>query len=493
MPFARPTTTATPDEIFEQWVHVLSHAELLALLYVVRRTLGFKKTQDAISYTQFLHGITTRDGRVLDHGCGVRSRSTLAAALRRLEEWGLVRSTKAQTAAGDHATTSYALWFVGDDAPDAPPPPTRQVTKEGSTPGARGWYADRTTGSAQIVLPVVRRSYLQQTVETTNTTQQTVLSRRRAVARPPTPPFDSTDSTILTEGLATVTTREVSSSPVAAAVIPLSAEFGDDAPRASQTRVANMQRAAGLSDDALWPLLDDAAAIVRSKTPAITKRGRAGTIVRMPYLLATLRDLIAASDEETSPVPAPVWTAPLGSCASDASSPRTPDEPPGEGAGEALWSMVREEVRAVLTRENYATWFAPTHALALDDDVLCVAVPSPFHAAWLTQKLQGHVQRALERTGHGDVRVVYDGTPPETAPPAPSPTVPALSPLAAACASAAPAPAPEVIPPPVEARRSFPVVACPLCRAEPCRCRPAERARRGVTALSTVLALRSAP
>ena len=41
MPFARPTTTATPDEIFGEWVHVLRHAELLALLYVVRRTLGF--------------------------------------------------------------------------------------------------------------------------------------------------------------------------------------------------------------------------------------------------------------------------------------------------------------------------------------------------------------------------------------------------------------------------------------------------------------------
>jgi len=180
-------------------------------------------------------------------------------------------------------------------------------------------------------------------------------------------------------------------------------------------------------------------------------------------------------------VPAPVWTAPLGPRASDASPLHTPDDLPGEGAAGALWSTVRAEVREVLTRENYATWFAPTHVLALEGTVLHVGVPSPFHAAWLTQKLQGHVQRALERTGHGDVRVVYDGTPPETAPPAPSPAVPALSPLAAACAPATLPPAPEVVRSPVEARRSFPVVACPLCRAEPCGCSPAERVRCAVT------------
>ncbi len=158
MPFARPTTTATPDEIFEEWVHVLSHAELLALLYVVRRTLGFKKDQDSISYTQFLHGIVTREGKVLDRGCGIKSRSTLAAALRQLEERGLIRSVKTQTAAGDHATTRYALWFVGDDERDAPARIPSEAAGEGGTPAALGWCAHRTTGSAQIEPRVVRRS-----------------------------------------------------------------------------------------------------------------------------------------------------------------------------------------------------------------------------------------------------------------------------------------------------------------------------------------------
>jgi len=154
MPFARPTTTATPDEIFEEWVHVLSHAELLALLYVVRRTLGFKKDQDSISYTQFLHGIVTREGKVLDRGCGLRSRTTLAAALRRLEERGLIRSSKTQDAKGDRATTRYSLWFAGDD--------DQRATDCAATEG-QATDNDLATASpessARIVPPVVRRSY----------------------------------------------------------------------------------------------------------------------------------------------------------------------------------------------------------------------------------------------------------------------------------------------------------------------------------------------
>jgi len=139
----------------------------------------------------------------------------------------------------------------------------------------------------------------------------------------------------------TVMTAEGQSSLIAATVTPLPVEFsdGNDAPRASQTRVANVQHAAGLSDAALGSLLDDAA--------AITKRGREGTIMCIPYLLATLRALITVPDEGlalgegTSPVPAPVWPAPLGPRASDASPPHTPDDPPGEGAAGALWSTVR--------------------------------------------------------------------------------------------------------------------------------------------------------
>ncbi len=440
MPFARPTTTATPDEIFEEWVHVLSHAELLALLYVVRRTLGFKKDADSISYTQFLHGIVTREGKVLDRGCGIKSRTTLAAALRRLEERGLIRSYKTQDAKGDNATTRYSLWFAGDDDQGATDRAAVEGQAAGDDPTAaplRGstrivppQYDPRTTGSAPTVPPVVRGSYPQQTVETTNTKQQTVLSKRRGATRH-TAPLDSTDSTASMGVLTPTTTTGESLSPVAAVVADLSDEFGDDAPQASRTRVANMQRVAGLADADVLPLLAEAAAIARSQTAAITKRGRGGEIVRMPYLLATLRDLVVAPDiflansgvarpdprlagadpgPGAASAPALVRPAPSGPSAPGvaATAAVAGDDPPAGGAAATVWRAVLGEVREVLTPENYAVWFAPARAVALEDGVLRVAVPSPFHADWLAHKLRGRVQQALERTGHAGVRIAYD-------------------------------------------------------------------------------------
>jgi hypothetical protein len=40
--FLRPTTTPTPDEIFDVWLSELTGSELKVLLYIVRRTFGFK-------------------------------------------------------------------------------------------------------------------------------------------------------------------------------------------------------------------------------------------------------------------------------------------------------------------------------------------------------------------------------------------------------------------------------------------------------------------
>jgi hypothetical protein len=114
MPLVRPTTTPLPDEIFDLWAPRLGEAELKVLLYIARRTLGFRKNADAISLGQFLHGITTRDGRVLDHGCGVKNRTNLVRALQGLEAKGLIRATRMHSAAGMPAVTVFALWWEAE-------------------------------------------------------------------------------------------------------------------------------------------------------------------------------------------------------------------------------------------------------------------------------------------------------------------------------------------------------------------------------------------
>ena len=77
--------TPCPDEFFDQQLADMDDDELRVTLYAFRRTFGFKKTDDAISISQFLQGITTRDGRRLDHGCGLKTPRQVLAGLAKAE------------------------------------------------------------------------------------------------------------------------------------------------------------------------------------------------------------------------------------------------------------------------------------------------------------------------------------------------------------------------------------------------------------------------
>ena len=69
--FDSPNYTPVPDKLFDEYLARLSGAELKALLYIIRRTFGFKKDSDTISLKQMVEGITTHDGRRLDFGAGL--------------------------------------------------------------------------------------------------------------------------------------------------------------------------------------------------------------------------------------------------------------------------------------------------------------------------------------------------------------------------------------------------------------------------------------
>jgi hypothetical protein len=108
--FSSPNFTSVPDEFFDVLAPNLSEAELRVLLYIMRRTFGFKKEADTISLKQMVEGITTRDGRVLDQGAGV-ARSTAWRGIKGLVAKGIIDTTRnASKARGDEATT-YTLRF----------------------------------------------------------------------------------------------------------------------------------------------------------------------------------------------------------------------------------------------------------------------------------------------------------------------------------------------------------------------------------------------
>ena len=152
--FTTPNTTPVPDVVFDKLLARLGEAELKALLYIIRRTFEFKRDRDPISFNQFLRGITTRDGRVLDEGCGISSRTTLSTALKALEAKGIVLSEKGMDERGENETTIYRLRFkAGDSATD----------DDGGNNHA-GVVRISYHPSTEFALPVVRNSYPQETV-----------------------------------------------------------------------------------------------------------------------------------------------------------------------------------------------------------------------------------------------------------------------------------------------------------------------------------------
>lgn len=109
-----PHFTPVPDQLFDDWLPHLSEAELKVLLYIMRRTYGFKKDQDAISLRQMAEGITTRNGKRLDHGAGITQRSVQRAVPMLLEK-GLIQALPQRAPDGGYAATIYRLRLLGDD------------------------------------------------------------------------------------------------------------------------------------------------------------------------------------------------------------------------------------------------------------------------------------------------------------------------------------------------------------------------------------------
>src|SRR3954447_23074034 len=108
--FASPNTTPTPDDLFDRFLPELSGGELKVLLYIIRRTYGFKKDSDAISMTQICEGIKTNTGKNLDYGTGL-SKAAVKTAVRSLEQRGLIVVGRVKEENGYNYVNTYSLRF----------------------------------------------------------------------------------------------------------------------------------------------------------------------------------------------------------------------------------------------------------------------------------------------------------------------------------------------------------------------------------------------
>ena len=116
-----PNYTQVPDELFDTLMPHLSGAELKVLLYIIRRTFGFKKKRDAISLSQMVSGIKTKSGEVLDRGTGL-GRSSVTRALNSLEEMQVIERVRRHSHHRGDEPTTYALKMLKTLSQNETPP-----------------------------------------------------------------------------------------------------------------------------------------------------------------------------------------------------------------------------------------------------------------------------------------------------------------------------------------------------------------------------------
>jgi phage replication O-like protein O len=118
--FPFPNTTQIPNDVIDSLMPSLSGGELKVLLYICRRTFGFQKDSDRISLAQIAHGITTRTGKVLDHGTGLCKRHVITA-LKALEKKNIISITRTVDETGLNAVNTYRLNMVAAGCTAEPP------------------------------------------------------------------------------------------------------------------------------------------------------------------------------------------------------------------------------------------------------------------------------------------------------------------------------------------------------------------------------------
>jgi len=356
------STTATPDWLFDEVAPDLAKAPLKVLLYIVRRTSGFRKSADAISLNQFQHGIVTRDGRQLDKGCGVTNRTALLGALDDLEARGIIAHQDALHADGGNATTIYYLLGPGQEGGAvSAPPPVRQ--------DARGGVQLAHPPGVQLAHP-----------------QQTDVPTNRKIERlvPPTPvaPIagpQTDDEAARVAGAPTTPPQaqrriDADYQALAGPIAALVERLGDGAqPWASVSRAYGLMTRAGLDVPTFLALLAEADLLMRPSLAHIEKP--------LAYLFRVVESLIQQGDP---PQPPRARTKPH-------SSPPSPPSPGPQQTADA-WGQVRAALAEVLTPENYARWFAPTHQMHYTDGALTVAVPDAFHLRWLDERLRAKIE-----------------------------------------------------------------------------------------------------
>jgi len=260
--FSKPTYTQVPDELFDELMPRLSESELKVLLYVVRRTFGFKKDSDNISLKQMVEGIRTRDGRQLDSGTGLSRPGVTKGVKGLVQKDVLIAIRNSSKDRGDEPTT-YSLRFAD---------PVEAVLRGGGNNRYDGEGHDVSSPPRNDVAP-------QQTVEQQTDNGETARNIENSKASRQAYDPDRLELLPFVEDFAR--------------------EFGDEAPLSSSlSRTVNLYKRSGLDLDTFSQRLYEARAITKEHASSIKREAKAGgpwgKKNRFPYFIAVVEDLIEA-------------------------------------------------------------------------------------------------------------------------------------------------------------------------------------------------------
>lgn len=316
--FRSPNYTQVPDDLFDELMSELAGAELKVLLYIIRRTFGFKKTSEHISLSQIRHGITTRDGRVLDRGTGL-SLSAAQSAIKALVAKGIILAQRNRSAQrGDEATT-YRLHLLspGDGGVQVDTASTVTESRQGGIP---------ITGTGGYRKSVTQETVSQQTAVALRSSKAARAQREKgAGSRPPDKPEHPTAAaspraaqpvrTGEVRSVAEVFRHHPLSGPaqapvpqasqptahraptpqIAVAITEISQEFGDSTHlRANTTQAVHLWELSGCSEAMLVSRLYEARSITRQQPRVVNRRS---------YFWAVVRDLLGVGSSRLAAEP----------------------------------------------------------------------------------------------------------------------------------------------------------------------------------------------
>lgn len=368
--FDLPTTTPVPDQVFDVLMEDLTGAELKVLLYICRRTFGFKKDSDNISLNQLVSGIKTRDGKVLDRGTGL-SKDSVSRVVKSLEEKNIIVRNRRQSEERGYEPTTYSLNITiptkerpEEEGPTSTPnmdnpPLSENRTRHG---GKIGQGLGRKIGEA-----LVQKSDIQQTV-----IQQTVIQE-------------------------TEEQHDV-------VVIQALQNFG-----ISKSAADNLTK--NFPEELILEKLDLAQWLVSTGSPSVAKNP-AGWLRKAieedyapPRNYESPKQKKAKSEKDTQLAQREAKERQLVEAeyrrvkaeAKEQLLQEFPPKPVGEGLNtHTAWEQALQKLKDQVGVANYETWVKDTVLLEVTDRAAKIAAGSAFQVAWLERKLYPQIVNALK-------------------------------------------------------------------------------------------------